>query len=154
MTTCSKASRLGSGELPSPGAELGGWYSRDFFNIFGQILSALARMYAATGDPACREKLDHLIAEWSKTIEPDGFFYYTRKPNAPHYTYEKMVGGLVDAYRYGGNAEALQYLNRITEWAMKNLSRARPYSFNSAACWGHGMVHALRESLPRISGDR
>jgi hypothetical protein len=87
--------------MPAPGADLGGWYTRDFFHIFGQILSGLSRMYAATGDPACKQKVDALIAGWAATIAPDGFFYYTSKPNAPHYTYEKMVGGLLDAYVYG-----------------------------------------------------
>ena len=40
--------------LPAPGIDLGGWYSSDTFHVFGQILSGLARMYGATGDPACK----------------------------------------------------------------------------------------------------
>lgn len=118
-------------EMPAPGTDLGGWYTRDFFHIFGQILSGLSRMYAATGDPEVKNKLDYLLAEWARTIAPDGFFYYTNKPNARLYTYEKMVGGLVDASIYGGNSNALGYLDRITDWAIKNLNRGRPYSFNS-----------------------
>jgi hypothetical protein len=88
---------------PAPGADLGGWYTPDVFNIFGQILSGLARMYAATGDPACREKLDTLVAEWGKTVAPDGFSFYSDKPNAPHYAYDKLAAGLLDAYVYGRN---------------------------------------------------
>ena len=42
--------------MPAPGADLGGWYTRDIFHIFGQILSGLSRMYAATGDPAVGKK--------------------------------------------------------------------------------------------------
>jgi DUF1680 family protein len=141
-----KGFRLRAG-LPAPGADLGGWYTRDFFHIFGQILSGLSRMYAATGDPACREKLNTLLSEWAKTIGPDGYFYYTNKPNAPHYTYEKMVGGLVDAYVYGGNRDALQYLDRITEWAIKNLTRERPYGFNSPQ--GNTEWYTLTENLYR-----
>jgi len=41
--------------LPTPGYELGGWYSTDGFAAacpFGQWISALARMYAVTRDPA------------------------------------------------------------------------------------------------------
>ncbi len=33
---------------PAPGEELGGWYSHDVFNTFGQIVSGLARLHAAT----------------------------------------------------------------------------------------------------------
>ena len=81
---------------PAPGADLGGWYSSDIFHVFGQILSGLARLYAATGDPACREKAEALLKGWAECIEPDGYFFYSRKPNAPHYIYDKMVGGLTD----------------------------------------------------------
>ena len=73
------------------------------FSVFGQIVSGLARLYAATGDPACRDKADALVAEWAKCIAPDGYFYFSTKPNAPHYIYDKMVGGLVDDYLYCGN---------------------------------------------------
>ena len=104
---------------------LGGWYTADDFNNFGQFISGLARLYAATGDPACREKADALVNEWGKCIAPDGYFFYSRKPNAPHYIYDKMVGGLVDADLYCGNREALALLSRITDWAIKNLERSR-----------------------------
>src|SRR4051812_26165240 len=39
----------------APGTELGGWYSEDRFNSFGQIVSGLARMYAATGDERAKQ---------------------------------------------------------------------------------------------------
>jgi DUF1680 family protein len=117
--------------FPAPGIDLGGWYTTDTFHIFGQILSGLARMYAATGDPACREKVDLLIREWGKCVAPDGYFYYSKTPNAPHYIYDKMVGGLVDAILYCHNAEAPGYLSRITDWAIPNLDRKRPYGGDS-----------------------
>lgn len=108
---------------PVPGVDLGGWYTSDTFHVFGQIVSGLARMHAATGDQACKDKVNALITEWGKCIEPDGFFYYSRTPNAPHYIYDKMVCGLVDAYLYCGNKDAIQYLGKITDWANKNLDR-------------------------------
>jgi len=111
--------------LPAPGQDLGGWYSSDTFLVFGQIVSGLARLYAATGDAACRTKANHLLAEWAKCIEPDGYFYASRKPNAPHYIYDKMLWGLLDSYLYCGNQEALTPLSRITDWAVKNLDRSR-----------------------------
>jgi uncharacterized protein len=48
---------------PAPGADLGGWYSSDVFHVFGQLLSGLARLHAATGDPACRKKAEALIKD-------------------------------------------------------------------------------------------
>ena len=112
-------------KLSAPGKDLGGWYSSDTFHVFGQILSGLARLYAASGDPACKEKVDALVSEFGKCIAADGYFYYSAKPNAPHYIYDKTVSGLIDAYLYCGNREALVHLRRITDWAVKNLERSR-----------------------------
>ena len=140
--------------FPSPGNDLGGWYSGDVFHIFGQIVGGLSRLYAATGDPACRDKADYLVCQWAKCIAPDGYFYYSRKPNAPHYTYEKTAGGLVDAYRYCGNQQALQSLGRITDWAIKNLDRERKYAFNHPS--GNTEWFTLTENLYRaylFTGD-
>jgi hypothetical protein len=110
---------------PAPGHDLGGWYTSDTFHVFGQIVSGLARLYAASGDPACRDKVNALVAEWTKCIAADGYFYALPKPNAPHYIYDKIVGGLVDAYLYCDNREAMKSLSRITEWAEQHLERSR-----------------------------
>jgi DUF1680 family protein len=109
----------------SPGKELSGWYEHDIFHPFGQVISGLSRLYAATGDPAVKEKVIALVSEWGKCIEPDGYFFYSRHPNSPHYIYDKMVGGLVDAHLYCDSADALKYLDKITGWAEKNLDRSR-----------------------------
>jgi DUF1680 family protein len=116
---------------PAPGTDLGGWYSADIFHVFGQVLSGLARLCAATGDEACREKADALLAEWAACIAPDGYAFYSVKPNAPHYIYDKLVGGLVDMHVYGRNPDALTHLNRLTDWAIANLKRGRPYANGS-----------------------
>ena len=128
---------------PAPGKDLGGWYSSETFLVFGQIVSGLARLHAATGDPACRNKANYLIQEWAKCIEPDGYFYASRKPNAPHYIYDKMLWGLLDAHAYCGNQEALIHLERITEWAIKNLDRSRRIN-DTATEW-----YTLSENLYR-----
>ena len=136
---------------PAPGNDLGGWYSSDTFLVFGQIVSGLARLYGGTGDPACRDKANRLVAEWAKCIEPDGYFYASRKPFAPHYIYDKMLWGLLDDYVYCGNKEALLHLSRITDWAVKNLDRSRRVNDNSTE-W-----YTLSENLYRAylaTGDR
>ena len=124
--------------LHAPGEPLIGWYggapvgpnvaeiiSPDKYNAFGQYISGMARMAKATGDSQMRDKVSTLIAEWAKTIEPDGYFYYSRRPWTPHYIYEKMICGLVDAYAFGNDTQAVNHLERITAWAEKNLDRSR-----------------------------
>ena len=130
---------------PAPGKNLGGWYTDDVFHVFGQLLSGLARLHAATGDPACKAKLDSLIAGWGECLAPDGYAFYSAKPNAPHYTYEKLVGGLVDALLYAKNPQAKQLLSRITDWAEKHLDRKRPYGADPSE-W-----YTLSENLYRAA---
>ncbi|MCC7354000.1 MAG: glycoside hydrolase family 127 protein, partial [Anaerolineae bacterium] len=120
--------------LPAPGEDMRGWYSGDdqglwysrgdTFHVFGQWLSALARMAKATGDEAARDKVLGLMAEWAKTIAPDGYFYFSTHPHTPHYIYDKICGGLVDIAQYLGSQEALAHLATITRWATKNLDRS------------------------------
>ena len=124
--------------LEAPGTPLIGWYggapdgpgvseiiSPDKYNAFGQYISGMARMAKASNDSAMRDKMSTLIAEWAKTIEPSGYFFYSRRPWTPHYIYEKTVCGLVDAYAFGEDKEAVNHLERITAWAEKNLDRSR-----------------------------
>jgi len=132
---------------PAPGNDLGGWYTPGIFHVFGQVLSGLARMYAATGDEACRDKLNALIHEWAVCIEPDGYFYPTKPPCPPHYIYEKMNGGLLDAHLYAGNTEALELLSKITDWAEKNLDHTNPYDYETMA--GFTEWYTLSENLYR-----
>ncbi len=135
---------------PARGADLGGWYSSDIFHVFGQFLSGLARLHAATGDPACREKAEALLAGWAECIEPDGYFYYSRKPNAPHYIYDKMVGGLADMVLFCESKLAAESLAKITGWAKKNLDRSNRYAFGGTE-W-----YTLSENLyraHRATGD-
>ena len=132
---------------PAPGQDLGGWYCTNGYNAFPQILSGLARMYAGTGDPACKAKAEALLAEWSKCIEPDGFFYISRQSNAYHYIYDKFVGALVDLHHYCGSTPALGCLSRITDWAEKNLNRDNVFAFS---WWGNGTEwYTLSENLYR-----
>ena len=136
---------------PAPGTDLGGWYSSDTFHAFGQIVSGLARLYAATGDPAYREKAEALLQGWAECVEPDGYFFYSRKPNAPHYIYDKMVGGLVDLVVHCNSKLAAESLAKITAWAVKNLDRTNAYAFSGTE-W-----YTLSENLyraHRATGDR
>ena len=128
---------------PAPGKDLGGWYSADEFHVFGQIVSGLSRLHAATGDPACRNKTNRLIDEWAKCIEPDGYFYASRKPNAPHYIYDKMLWGLLDANAYCGNGK---------RWSPRAGSRTGPSrtSIAQPTCQRHQHEwYTLSENLYR-----
>ncbi len=105
--------------LPAPGKALGGWASKDSYETFGQWLMAMARASQANDDEALRDKAVLLTSEWGKTIPQVGG---VRR----HYAFEKMVGGLVDMHLYAEHPEALELLEKITDYAIVNLE-PRPY---------------------------
>jgi hypothetical protein len=132
--------------LPAPGEELGGWYSDDIFHNFGQIVSGLARFHAGSGRTDLAEKVAELVTGFAECIEPDGYFFYTRHPNSPHYVYEKVVCGLLDAWLYCGVTDALPALERVTAWALDpaHLGRVREHGGGWEGEW-----YTLSENLYR-----
>ncbi len=103
--------------LPAPGHALGGWSRPTSDMVFGQWLSGMSQMYRATGDTGLRDKAVYLFTEWTKTLPADGAL-------APrHYTWDKVVCGLVDLARYAGHEEALDVLERGVDTATRTLSR-------------------------------
>jgi DUF1680 family protein len=99
----------------APGHELGGWY--DTYALapgatFGQWMSALSRYHAITGDAPTRDKVKRMVRGYAATIDAKGSFYVNNR--FPAYTYDKLVGGLLDADRLSGDDTALATLARTT----------------------------------------
>jgi hypothetical protein len=129
-----KPYRLRAG-LAAPGPGMGGWYdlvadavraqNTDPYgghgfapgHAFGQWISALARGYAAAGNPAARIKVEKILAAYGPAIS--GRFY----ANFPYpgYNYDKIVCGLIDAHSYCGLASAFPLLDRTTDVAEPHL---------------------------------
>jgi DUF1680 family protein len=102
----------------APGQDLGGWYDTYAFApgaTFGQWMSALSRHYAITGDAPTRAKVQRLVRGYAATIDAEGSFY--RNNRFPAYTYDKLVGGLLDARRLSRDDAALATLARTTQAA-------------------------------------
>ncbi len=116
--------------MPAPGEDLGGWYMykpdydyrKDSAGLcpggtFGQWVSALARDYAITGDPATREKVFRLNRAFAQSIA-SGFF---QKNRFPAYCYDKLVCGLIDSHQFAGDPKAFAILQQTTDIALPHL---------------------------------
>ena len=121
--------RLRAG-LPAPGEPLSGWYSDvplvetasggDGFapaHCTGQWVSALARGYATTGDPATKAKVQKILELYAPAIS--GKFYTNFR--FPAYNYDKWVIGLIDAHQFAGIENAFSLLDRTTDAALPHL---------------------------------
>ncbi|HWC19648.1 MAG TPA: glycoside hydrolase family 127 protein [Terriglobales bacterium] len=119
--------------LPSSAEPFGGWEKPDselrgHFNG-GHYLSAVALMYASTGDEDLKKKGDALVSDLRKcqvankngylSAFPDEFFDRLRERVrvwAPFYTIHKIIAGMLDMYVHTGNTEALQVAEDMAGW--------------------------------------
>ena len=113
-------------------------------HMAGHYLSAASRMAAATGDDSFRTKADYLVAELAKcqqALNQDG--YLAAFPSValdwqegssknsggvvvPYYTIHKIMAGLVDAYHYLGNQQALDVALKMSAYLQKRLFALPP----------------------------
>lgn len=124
--------RINAG-LPSSAKPLGGWEKPDCElrgHFVGHFLSASALMYSSTGNTAIKDKGSYIVAELAKCQDKLGGGYLSAFPLeffdrlkarqkvwAPFYTVHKIMAGLYDTHQHCGNAQALEVLKRMADWA-------------------------------------
>ena len=117
--------------------KLGGWESLDCElrgHTTGHLLSAYGLMYAATGSDVFRLKGDSLVRGLAEVQEALGNGYLSAFPEelinrnlrgtgvwAPWYTLHKLFSGLMDQYLYADNAQALEVVKKMGDWAYRKL---------------------------------
>jgi uncharacterized protein len=107
--------------MPAPGSDMGGWYDTDGFvpgHSLGQYISGLARIGAATGDPACATKVAELVRGFGATLGADNQSIIRPQTNLwICYTLDKHFAGLIDAYTLAHVEEARDLLPRVFDGA-------------------------------------
>ena len=107
--------------MPAPGPDMGGWYDTDGFvpgHALGQYISGLARIGAATGDPACTTKVRELVQGFGATLGVDNQSIIRPQTNLwICYTLDKHFAGLIDAYTLAHVDEARDLLPRVFDGA-------------------------------------
>lgn len=124
--------RLTAG-IPSSAQPLGGWEKPDVelrgHFAGGHYLSAVALLYASTGDEDLKKKGDALVAALAQCQQelksgylgafPIELFDRLRdrvKVWAPFYTIHKIMAGHLDMYTLAGNEQALQTVQKMAGW--------------------------------------
>ena len=113
--------------LPAPGPNMGGWYDHDGFVpglTFGQYVSGLARIGAATGDKQAHAKVAALVDGFGKAFVKASNPYAGPKAQAQWaaYVMDKYVVGLIDAYRLSGVEQAKTLLPIVIEKCLPYIS--------------------------------
>ena len=159
--------------LPSTAEPLGGWESPTQElrgHTMGHYLSAVAIMYASTGDRRFKDRGDLLVAELAKIQTADATKYHPGYLSAfpeeffdrldartqvwaPWYTIHKIMAGLLDMYQQTHNAQALDVLKKQASWVrfrVDRLSEAQQQADLRTEFGGMGEVLA---NLYGVTGD-
>jgi hypothetical protein len=143
----------------------------------GHYLTAIAQMWAATGDPEMKRRLDTMVHELAECQRAQGDGYVGGIPGGrklwdavssghmnfqnfslngawvPWYNEHKLFAGLRDAWLIGGNAEAREVLIRLADWCdllLRNLTDEQMQGMLRAE---HGGMNEVLADVHAITGD-
>jgi len=147
-------------------------------HIAGHYLSALALMYASTGDVKVKERMDYMVAELDKCQLANGNGYLAGIPGGkamwkeikagniqsssfslngkwvPLYNIHKIYAGLYDAYAVAGNAKAKALLLKLTDWCIDLVSNLSDQQIQELLKSEHGGLNETFAHVYAITGDQ
>ncbi len=159
--------------LPSTAEPLGGWESPTTElrgHSMGHYLSAVAIMYASTGDARFKQRGDLLVAELAKvqaaestkfhpgylSAFPEEFFDRLDARTqvwAPWYTIHKIMAGLLDMYQQAHNEQALDVLKKQAGWVRFRVDRLTDAQQQADLRTEFGGMGEVLANLYGVTGD-
>lgn len=146
-------------------------------HIGGHYLSALANMYAATGDAEILRRLTYMIDQLEKCQQKDADGYVGGIPGGkkmwqdvaagkinagsfslnekwvPLYNIHKLYAGLIDAYTIAGNQKAKTVLVKLSDWFLGVTSNLSNEQLQTILRSEHGGMNEAFADVAAISGD-
>lgn len=137
--------------VPQPADVKGGYdgWDKGFVrgHMAGHYLSAASRMYAATGDEVFRDRVNALVAGLAECQSAMGTGHLAAFPETvldkhegkegdaqgikvPYYTIHKVMAGLIDAYHYTGNNQALEVAVKMSVRNSNNCAGRVVFSYH------------------------
>jgi uncharacterized protein len=160
--------------LPSSAKPLGGWEAPEVElrgHTVGHYLSALALMFASTGDERFKARGEAVVSELARVqaaMPARGFHagYLSAFPEelfdrvdarqkvwAPYYTLHKILAGLLDMHQLCGNREALDVLVRLAGWVKFRMDRLTPDQQQAMLMAEHGGMTEVLANLYAVTGN-
>jgi DUF1680 family protein len=169
--------------LPPKQESYGNWESSGLDgHMGGHYLSALALMYASTGDAEVLRRLNYFVAELKRAQEksesgymrgylggiPGGAQAWTDIANGklhadnfsvngkwvPWYNLHKLFAGLRDAYHYAGNQDARTMLIALSDWALKLTSALSEQQMQEMLRSEQGGMNEVLADVAQMTGDQ
>lgn len=147
-------------------------------HIGGHYLSALANMYAATGDAEILRRLTYMIDQLEKCQQKDADGYVGGIPGGkkmwndvaagkinagsfslnekwvPLYNIHKLYAGLIDAYSIAGNQKAKTVLVKLSDWFYNVTSKLSNEQLQTILRSEHGGMNEAFADVAAITGDK
>lgn len=161
------------------GDTYGNWESSGLDgHIGGHYLSALALMYASTGDKEVLRRLNYFVAQLKKCQNKNGNGYIGGIPNGkkawdeiaqgdlradnfstnnlwvPWYNLHKTFAGLRDAYKYAGNKDARNMLIKLSDWALALTNHLTEQQMQDMLRTEQGGMNEVLADVADITGDK
>jgi DUF1680 family protein len=165
--------------LPTKGEVYGGWESDGLSgHTLGHYLSACAMMYASTGNLEFKTRVDYIVTELGRcqTARKNGYVGAIPKEDtlfarvargdiktggfdlnggwSPWYTVHKVMAGLVDAYLYCDNAQALKIVSSMADWTGNILKNLSPELLQKMLKCEYGGMNDVLAQLYALTGNR
>ena len=165
--------------LPLKAPRYGNWESSGLDgHIGGHYLSALAMMYASTGEPELKKRLDYMVAELARCQAKNGNGYVGGIPEGkvfwerihkgdidgssfglnntwvPLYNIHKLFAGLRDAYEYAGNQQAKQVLIGLGDWFVELIKPLSDEQIQQVLRTEHGGINETFADLYILTNDK
>ncbi|GAB3280095.1 glycoside hydrolase family 127 protein [Larkinella harenae] len=165
--------------IPLKTQRYGNWESSGLDgHIGGHYLSALAMMYASTGNPELKKRLDYMVTElalcqtkngngyvggipqgkvfWERIRKSDidGSSFGLNNTWVPLYNIHKLFAGLRDAYEYAGNQQAKQVLIGLGDWFIELIKPLSDEQIQQVLRTEHGGINETFADLYILTKDR
>jgi hypothetical protein len=165
--------------LPLKTESYGNWESSGLDgHIGGHYLTALALMYASTGNEVVLQRLNYMVDELKKCQEKNGNGYLGGIPDGddawkalakgkikvdnfslndkwvPWYNLHKTYAGLRDAYVYAGNETAKTMLIKLSEWALQLTEPLSDEQMELMLRSEYGGMNEIFVDVAELTGDK
>ena len=165
--------------LQPKGEVYGGWESEGLSgHTLGHYLSACSMMYAATGEVEFRRRVEYITAELARCQAARKSGYVGAIPNedtvfarvargeihssgfdlngawSPWYTVHKVMAGLIDAYLYCGNEQALRVAVGLANWTGTIVNPLTDAQRRKMLECEYGGMNDVLANIYAITGDR
>ncbi|MDP5200257.1 glycoside hydrolase family 127 protein [Flavobacterium sp. DG2-3] len=165
--------------LPPKADRYGNWESIGLDgHIGGHYLSALAMMYASTGNKELKDRLDYMLSELARCQTKNGNGYVGGIPQGkvfwdrihkgdidgssfglnntwvPIYNIHKLFAGLIDAYQYTGSKKAKEIVIKLGDWFVELLHPLSDEQIQKVLATEHGGINESFADLYIITKNK